>query len=1135
MLIGILAISSVDASEIATNSSDEISFNNDSVLESVSEECLSDVYNNSDEFGELDDYYPGFEYSMMYDDAYVNLTLPKDAKGNMLVSLYDYDDEDNMITTEIGNVQLIDGKASVKLPCLKLEGYWVEAEYTGSDYAVDSLNEYIEIIPKFNVPSIVWIEDEIYLNFEMPEGEMLELIIRKNNNMLIDTTVTNGSKVKLNNLTDGYYYFGFEDEANSYYADYDFYLEVRPDNPEFQLNITVPDVVYGEDTDNYIRFELPQNHYYFEDMLTVIIDGDKSKAIKFDSQDGYFDVENLSYGIHTVEVVCEADVYYKKASANTTFLVNYIAFNLDKFCEYGMISVDFDYIQNLTGYFVVYIDDKLNSVTFLDEKNVYLYLENVSLGKHNYEIRYSGNENYAPYSKTGTFDVDYSLKLYSSNYITYGENQLEIHINEHATGNVIVVIDGKKYAAKINEGRAILELPNLVAGTYPITIIYEGNEFLNAKTIRETLEINYEIKVENDYINLTLPENANGNLIAHIFDNYVDLSNYDNYLIYGESFDGNILKEYEVPLVNGKASISLSDLDYGEYYVIAEYDGEDYIISQISSSIWIEDDIGSHVKVELLDEVPLNSENYINIKLDENYDKELLNVKILDDNDTLVFSANGETKIKIPTSKLGFYCVNIAYGERCLENNYFDVYPQKANFPDYYSTVKLGEVVSVEMPADAKGKMILDFYNYAFGGAHELQIISNQSNNGKISMTINNLTSKHYLMRLMYVDEVYGNYTRYIRMNVIGYDSDLNITSFNNQDSTVFNINLNNDANGQLVLSVNGEVYDSKVNKGVATIKMPKLASANIEASVYYSGDKKYNLISKTVNVSVKSSTVIVSRDVDVAYNVAGHLIISLKDDDGNLLAGKTINLLLDGKNYSGITDGQGRVSIEVPTNLAPENYVALISFAGDDSYIASNATVHVNVAKATPVIAASDVSATYNTVKNLTIALKDNHGIFLVGKTVNFVLNGKEYAETTDNQGQVSIAVPIDLLPKSYIAAIFFAGDGEYLPGNATVNVRVIKATPKLIASKATFKSKTKTKKYTITLKNNKNNVMKKAKVTLKVKGKTYKATTNSKGKATFKITKLTNKGTFKAKIKYAGNKYYKSATKTVKLTVKK
>ena len=63
----------------------------------------------------------------------------------------------------------------------------------------------------------------------------------------------------------------------------------------------------------------------------------------------------------------------------------------------------------------------------------------------------------------------------------------------------------------------------------------------------------------------------------------------------------------------------------------------------------------------------------------------------------------------------------------------------------------------------------------------------------------------------------------------------------------------------------------------------------------------------------------------------------------------------------------------------------------------------------------------------------------------------------------------------------------------------------------------------------------MKKVKLTLKVGKKTYKATTNSKGKATFKITKLTKKGKYTAKVKFAGNKYYKALSKKAKITVKK
>ena len=59
--------------------------------------------------------------------------------------------------------------------------------------------------------------------------------------------------------------------------------------------------------------------------------------------------------------------------------------------------------------------------------------------------------------------------------------------------------------------------------------------------------------------------------------------------------------------------------------------------------------------------------------------------------------------------------------------------------------------------------------------------------------------------------------------------------------------------------------------------------------------------------------------------------------------------------------------------------------------------------------------------------------------------------------------------------------------------------------------------------------------KVTLKIGKKTYKAITNAKGKATFKIKKLSKKGKYNAVIKFKGNKLYKATTKKVKITIKK
>ena len=197
-----------------------------------------------------------------------------------------------------------------------------------------------------------------------------------------------------------------------------------------------------------------------------------------------------------------------------------------------------------------------------------------------------------------------------------------------------------------------------------------------------------------------------------------------------------------------------------------------------------------------------------------------------------------------------------------------------------------------------------------------------------------------------------------------------------------------------------------------------------------------------------------------------------------------------------------------------------------------------------------------------LTVTSKDNSVIItltdvntnkpIAGVEVAIINNNKVFAyRDTDSNGQIILKD----LEGNYNFEFSYPGDPyAYLPtslnktftftksqntnqstssgSTQTVNAPVKKVS-KITAKKATFKKSKKVKKYTITLKSGKSPI-KKVKVFLKVKGKTYKATTNSKGKATFKITKLTKKGTFKAKITFKGNKNYKSAGKTIKIKVK-
>ena len=104
---------------------------------------------------------------------------------------------------------------------------------------------------------------------------------------------------------------------------------------------------------------------------------------------------------------------------------------------------------------------------------------------------------------------------------------------------------------------------------------------------------------------------------------------------------------------------------------------------------------------------------------------------------------------------------------------------------------------------------------------------------------------------------------------------------------------------------------------------------------------------------------------------------------------------------------------------------------------------------------------------------------------------------------------------------------------GYKTYKIKIYKASPALKAGAKAFKVKVKVKKYNAVLKVN-GKALKAKKITLTVNGKTYAGKTNSKGVATIKITKLNRKGTFKASVRFAGDKYYNKATRNIKIAVR-
>ena len=308
-------------------------------------------------------------------------------------------------------------------------------------------------------------------------------------------------------------------------------------------------------------------------------------------------------------------------------------------------------------------------------------------------------------------------------------------------------------------------------------------------------------------------------------------------------------------------------------------------------------------------------------------------------------------------------------------------------------------------------------------------------------------------------------------------------------------------------------------NAGVVTAL--KTGVANI--TILTGDNKKYALNSTVITVTVKLHDA----------------IVSVNKSSLNLELGDTFDIVATtypaGLNVTYVPDNSGVVSVDENgkiTALKVGSAVITVKVGGHGIYAENSTNVTVTVSKISTKITASSLTTVYNVNKNLLITLKDSKGNPLSGAKITVSIKGSK-TYTTNKKGQVKVPTK-GLVPKKYTAKITFNGNTKYAKSTKSVKVTVKKATPKLYAKAKTFKKSTKIKKYTVTLKTNKKKVMKKVKLTLKVNKKTYKAKTNSKGKATFKITKLAKKGKYTALVKYPGSKYYKSKTVKAKIIVK-
>ena len=324
-------------------------------------------------------------------------------------------------------------------------------------------------------------------------------------------------------------------------------------------------------------------------------------------------------------------------------------------------------------------------------------------------------------------------------------------------------------------------------------------------------------------------------------------------------------------------------------------------------------------------------------------------------------------------------------------------------------------------------------------------------------------------------------------------------------------------------IGINDFVVTTDAN-GVATVKVDLISGDYIVTVVnpVNNEEKQFNLFISKANSSFT---------LDVGKNDDGKIIITATVSPG--AATGYVKFKFEGSSMTYANIISNRKATLVSPYSAEGTYNLVVSYDGDSNFNAAptkNFSYTIHIQK--PVLTAKDVTAVYGNNKDMVIYLKEADGKPIPNKriTIKFVFGGKYYScyGNTGTSGGLRLS-SAGFAPGTYTAYISSENCKQI-----TAKMIIKKATVKLTAKAKTFKKSVKIKKYTITLKNNLNKVMKSIKVTLKVNGKTYSAKTNSKGQATFKITKLTKKGKFTAVVKYGGNKFYNSKTVKPKITVK-
>ena len=282
------------------------------------------------------------------------------------------------------------------------------------------------------------------------------------------------------------------------------------------------------------------------------------------------------------------------------------------------------------------------------------------------------------------------------------------------------------------------------------------------------------------------------------------------------------------------------------------------------------------------------------------------------------------------------------------------------------------------------------------------------------------------------------------------------------------------------------------------------------------------------------ASLIAPDRVIGVSDAISGYKYqFILKDENGTALANKKVLVSFNGENQTVVTDKNGWGTVTLKAN-AEGTYTVEIIFKGSNDYYAVSQNATVKLVRQKTAFVAPDRVVYVRDMSNgyqYSAILKDNYGKALANKKVLFIFNGKKQVAYTDEKGWVTVTLNADTAGLQSLT-IRFAGDRCYRETAITKTIKVVRESSILTTVNKAFVANNNDKKVTATLKSKSGNPIYGAKVTFTVDGRTYSATTDGDGVATFNID-LFKLGTFHASTRFEDSRFYSATTTTSKVII--